>query len=145
MIKNLIIGVLIIGLLSIIGYGFFIQNFDIFADPVETKIKSECDYEGLRKIEMIEISGNAATNRSIQISATDCNSNNIYSEQIFVASASFIEPSDVIFNWKNFDTLTITYNEELKVFKKKNESDSIKPKIIFEYKFDNGTTTYTNH
>ena len=83
---------------------------------------------------MTEMTGNAALNRSIHIYTTDCNYHeNIESESIFVASAGFIKPKDVSFEWKSFDTLTIKYNKRLEIFKQKTVSESVNPKIIFEY------------
>lgn len=133
MIKNIIIGFLIITLIGSVGYFVYIINFQIFPDHEEIIVKEECDYDGLRKVTMEEIGGNATTNKSIQISATNCTSKNEYSEKILIVSASFIKPSDVSFKWKGFDTLTITFNKNLNVFKQKKESESIKPKITFEY------------
>lgn len=109
-------------------------NFEIFDEPTETELKVECDYESLRKVKMTEMTGNATLNRSIHIYATDCNyDENINPELIFVASAGFIKPKDVSFKWKSFDTLTIQYNKKLDIFQQKTESESVNPKIIFEY------------
>ncbi len=134
MIKKLLIGILLLGIISIIGYFVFLANFEIFDEPTETELKVECDYEGLRKVKMTEMTGNATANRSIHIYATNCNyDENIELESIFVASAGFIKPKDVNFEWKSFDTLTIRYNKKLEIFKQKTESESVNPKIIFEY------------
>ena len=108
-------------------------NFEIFDEPTETELKAECDYDGLRKIKMTQETGNATTNRSIIIYATECDNEEKYSELIFVASAGFIKPKDVDFEWKNFDTLTIRYNKKLEIFEQKTESKSVNPKIIIEY------------
>lgn len=109
-------------------------NFEIFDEPTETELKAECDYEGLRKVKMTEMTGNATANGSIRIYATDCNYNGeIEPELIFVASAGFIKPTDVNFEWKSFDTLTIKYNKIIEIYKQKTESESVNPKIIFEY------------
>ena len=134
MTKKILIGILIFGLLSIIGFAVFMANFEIFDEPTETVLKTECDYEGLRKVKMTEMTGNATANNSIHIYVTDCNyDENIEPEPIFVASAGFIKPKDVSFEWKSFDTLTIKYNKKLEIFKQKKESESVNPKIIFEY------------
>ena len=118
--------------MAIIGFVVFMANFQIFDEP--TELKAECDYEGLRKVKMTEITGNATVNKSIHIYATDCIYNGeIEPEPIFVASAGFIKPKDVNFEWKSFDTLTITYNKKIDIFKQKTESESVNPKIIFEY------------
>ncbi len=120
--------------MAIIGFFVLLANFEIFDEPTETELKVECDYEGLRKVKMTEMTGNATSNRSIHIYATDCNSEEkIEPEPIFVASAGFIKPKDVNFEWKSFDTLTIKYNKKLNIFKQKSESESLNPKIIFEY------------
>jgi len=134
LIKKSLIGILLLGIISIIGYFLFIANFEVFDKPIETELKVECDYEGLRKIRMTEMTGNVTVNRSIHIYTTDCNyDENIKPESIFIASAGFIKPKDVNFEWKSFDTLTIKYNKKLEVFKQKKESESVNPKIIFEY------------
>ena len=134
LIKKIIIGILLIGIISIMGFFVFMANFEIFDEATETELKVECDYEGLRKVKMTEMTGNATLNRSIHIYATDCNyDENIKAETIFVASAGFIKPKDVNFEWKSFDTLTIKYNKKLEIFKQKTESESITPKIVIEY------------
>ncbi len=109
-------------------------NFELFDEPTETELKAECDYEGLRRVKMTEMTGNATANRSIHIYATDCNYNGeIEPEPVFVASAGFIKPKDVNFEWKSFDTLTIKYNKLIEIYTQKTESESVNPKIIFEY------------
>ena len=134
MIKKILIGILLLGIIAIIGFVVLMANFEIFDEPTETELKAECDYESLRKIKMTEMTGNATTNRSIHIYATECNYDEKNEpEPIFVASAGFIKPKDVNFEWKNFDTLTIRYNKKLEIFKQKKESESINPKIVFEY------------
>ena len=134
LIKKILIGSLLLGIISTIGYLIFMPNFDLFDEPTETELKAECDYEGLRKIKMTEMTGNATSNRSIHIYATDCNyDEKIEPELIFVVSAGFIKPKNVSFEWKSFDTLTIKYNKKLDIFKQKTESESVNPKIIFEY------------
>ena len=106
--KRILIGTLLLGILAIIGFSFLMENFEIFDKPTETELKMECDYDGLRKIRMTEMTGNATLNRSIHIYASDCNyDKNIEAEPIFVASTSFIKPKDVNFEWRGFDTLTI--------------------------------------
>jgi len=137
LIKKILIGILLLGIIAIIGFFVLMANFELFDEPTEMELKAECDYEGLRKVKMTEMTGNATLNRSIHIYATNCNyDENIEAEQIFVASAGFIKPKDVSFEWKNFDTLTIKYNNKLEIFKKKLESESVNPKIIFEYLTD---------
>lgn len=132
--KKILIGILIFGLLAIIGLAVFMANFEIFDEPTETELKVECDYEGLRKVKMTKMTGNATVNSSIHIYATDCiYDENIEPEPIFIASSGSIKPNDVSFEWKSFDTLTIKYDKKLKVFKQKKESESLNPKIIFQY------------
>jgi len=134
LIRNILIGILLLGIISVIGFFVFMVNFELFDEPTETELKAECDYEGLRKIRMTEMTGNATANRSIHIYATDCNyDEKIKTESIFVASAGFIKPKNVNFEWKTFDTLTIRYNKKLEIFKQKAESESVNPKIIIEY------------
>lgn len=134
MIKKILIAFFLIGVIVIIGFLVFMADFEIFDEPVETELKVECDYEGLRKVKMTEITVNATLNRSIHIYATDCNyDENIEPELIFVVSTGFIKSKDVSFEWKSFDTLTIKYNKKLEVFKQKAESESVNPKIMFEY------------
>ena len=134
MIKRIFNGILLFGTLALIGFFVFFINFELFDEPIETELKAECDYKGLRKVKMTEMTGNATANRSIHIYATDCNYNgDIKPESIFVASAGFIKPKDVNFEWKSFDTLTIKYNKKIDIFKQKTESESVNPKIIFEY------------
>ena len=83
---------------------------------------------------MYELNGNAVTNGAIHISASDCFENKIEnSELIFTVSSPNIETSDINFEWKSFDTLTIKYNKKLGIFKQKTESETVNPKIIFEY------------
>ena len=109
-------------------------NFNLYDEPIETELKAECDYEGLRKVIMTEMTGNASLNRSIHIYTADCNyDGNIEAEPIFVASAGFIKPKDVSIEWKTFDTLLIKYNKKLEIYKQTKESKSVNPKIIFEY------------
>ena len=132
--KKILIGILLLGFIAIIGFVVFMANFELFDEPTETELKAECDYEGLRKVKMTEMTENATANRSIHIYATDCNyDEKIEPEPIFVVSAGFIKPKDVSFEWKSFDTLRIRYNKKLEVFKQKTESESVNPKIIFEY------------
>ena len=100
MIKKILIGILLLGIIAIIGFFVLIANFEIFDEPTETELKAECDYEGLRKIKMTQESGNATANRSILIYATDCIADEKEPELIFVASAGFIKPKDVDFEWK---------------------------------------------
>jgi hypothetical protein len=134
LIKKIVIGISLLGIIALIGFFIFMANFEIFDEPTETELKTECDYEGLRKVKMTEMSGNATANKSIHIYATNCNyDEKIEAVSIFVASASFIKSKDVSFEWKSFDTLTIKYNKKLEIFKQKLESESVNPKIVFEY------------
>lgn len=98
-------------------------------------MKTECDSEGLRKIIMMEYSGNAVTNGSLHISITPCrNSKQKKPEPIFIVDAPNISPSDVRFEWKSLDSVTIIFDKRLRIFKQEMESKSIQPKIVFSYK-----------
>lgn len=132
--KKVIIGILLAGIIAMFGLFIFMTNFEVFEEPSETELKAECDYEGLRKVRMVEMSGNATLNRSIHIYASNCTyTEDDKDESIFVISAGFIKPKDVNFEWKNFDTLTIRYNKRLDIFEQKIKSESVNPKIVFEY------------
>ncbi|MFI2743571.1 hypothetical protein ACG2LH_12585 [Zhouia sp. PK063] len=118
----------------IVGGIIFIANFKLFDDPIETELKVLCDYDGLRKVKMIEVSGNATLNPSIQIYAMECDYNDHKKpETIFIASAGYIQPKDVNFEWKNFDTIIIEYRKDLQIFKQKKQSTSLNPKITFKH------------
>ncbi|WP_055446233.1 hypothetical protein [Lacinutrix mariniflava] len=138
MIKKIVFGILILGVIAIIGYLILMANFDIFNAPTETELKLECDDSGLRKITMYEVSGNATTNKSILIKSSDCNAK-LYSDElinpelIFSATLPNIKNSDVNFEWRNFDTITIRYNKKLRILKMESESSTLNPKITFEY------------
>ena len=113
-------------------------NFDIFDAPTETELKTECDYEGLRKITMLELKGNATTNNSILIKSSDCNvelysDELINSELIFSVNSPNLKSTDVNFEWKTFDTLIIKYKKNVRIIEKLSESNTVNPKIIFEY------------
>jgi len=109
-------------------------NFELFARVPVSQIKAECDYEGIRKVVMNELNGNAVTNGTIYISVSKCAEIDFEdSELIFSVSSSNISQKDINLKWKSFDTLTIKYNKKLEVFKQKKESESVNPKIIFEY------------
>jgi hypothetical protein len=136
--KKILIGILLLGIIVLIGFFVFMKNFEVFDKPIETELKMECDDSGLRKVSMYELSGNATTNNSIQIKSSDCDvdlysDNLINSELIFSASSPNIKHSDVKFEWKSFDTLTVRYKKNLRIIKKESESNTINPKIIFEY------------
>ena len=138
LIKKLLIRILLLGIISIIGYSIFMSNFEVFDKPIETELKTECDDSGLRKVSMYELKGNATTDSSIVIKSSECNAdlysdNLINSELIFSVSSPNLKQSDVKFTWKSFDTLTIMYNKKVSVFQQKKESESLNPKIIFEY------------
>jgi len=110
------------------------SSFELFARVPVSKVKEECDYDGLRKAVMNELNGNAVTNGTIYISVSECADIDFEdSELIFSVSSSNISQKDINFQWKSFDTLTIKYNKKLTVFKQKKESESVNPKVIFEY------------
>jgi len=132
--KKILIGIVLLGITSIIGYFVFIANFELFARVPVSLIKEECDYYGIRKVVMNELNGNAVTNGTIYISVSKCAEIGFEdSELIFSVSSSNISKKDINFKWKTFDTLTIKYNNKMEVFKQKKESKSVNPKIIFEY------------
>ena len=132
--KKLIIGIILLGIISIIGYFVFMTNFELFSRVPVSQIKEECDYDKIRKVVMNELNGNAVTNGTIYISVSKCTEIEFEdSELIFSVSSSNINQKDVNFKWKSFDTLTIKYNRKLKIVKQKKESESVNPKIIFEY------------
>jgi len=132
--KKILVGIILIGIISIIGYFAFMSSFELFARVPVSKVKEECDYDGLRKAVMNELNGNAVTNGTIYISVSECADIDFEdSELIFSVSSSNISQKDINFQWKSFDTLTIKYNKKLTVFKQKKESESVNPKVIFEY------------
>ena len=71
--KKLIIGVLLLAIITIVCVFIYMKNFELFDEPKEVQIKTECDFEGLRKITMFELKGNATTNNSLLIKSSDCN------------------------------------------------------------------------
>ncbi|WKK75267.2 hypothetical protein QYS49_27470 [Marivirga salinae] len=134
LIRKILVGILLLAIIAVIGFFAFMANFEVFDEPIETELKVECDYEGLRKVKMTEMTGNATLNSSIHVYATTCEyDESDEHESIFVASSGFLKPKDVNFEWKSFDTLTIRYNKKLEVFKQKAKSESVNPSIIIEY------------
>ncbi|MDY7393770.1 hypothetical protein UMM65_00810 [Aureibaculum sp. 2210JD6-5] len=134
MIKKILIGIILLGIIAIIGFFIFMANFDIFGESIETELKAECDNKGLRKIILTKVAGNATMNPGMTIYATDCkNDKEKEPEPIFVTDLSYLKNSDVNFEWKNSDTIIIKYNKKLRIFKQETESKTVDPKIIFEY------------
>ena len=138
MIKKILIGILLVGIIAIIGFFVFMANFQLFDEPTHSELSADCDYEGLRQISMFELKGNATTNNSILIKSSDCiidiySDELINSELIFAVSSSNLQRLDVSFKWKGFDTLTIEYKKGLQISKQVFESKTVNPKIIFEY------------
>lgn len=136
--KKLIIGVLLLAIITIVCVFIYMKNFELFDEPKEVQIKTECDFEGLRKITMFELKGNATTNNSLLIKSSDCNvelysDDLINSELIFSVSSPNIQRSDLNFKWKDFDTLTIMYKKDLRILKQQFESKTVNPKVIFKY------------
>jgi len=132
--KKILIGIVLLGIASIIGYFVFMANFELYARVPVSQIKEECDYDGMRKVGMYELTGNSVTNGTIYISVSDCDEILFEdSETVFSVSSSYISTKDINIKWKNFDTLTINYNKKLNVFMQKTESESVNPKITFEY------------
>lgn len=125
---------IVIGLIIVSVMGFWFSSFFLFQTPKELLIKKECDYEGLRKVIMYEVNGNAVTNGAIHMSASHCLEEvDANSELIFSVTSPNIRSKDIDFEWKNFDTLTIQYNKKLEIIKQITVSNSINPKITFEY------------
>ncbi len=60
-------GIILFGITILTGFKYFIATFSIPGEPKEHELKTECDYEGLRKVRMTKIDGNATTNNSIHI------------------------------------------------------------------------------
>ncbi len=110
------------------------QNFQIFDEPNELRIKQECDYEGLRKITLSKIEGNAVTNNTFKIISSNCDEKNTKSEILFIVSSSHLTKKEIDFNWKSFDTLIIEYHKDFEVFTQKTITDKANPKIVIEYK-----------
>ena len=134
MIKNIIIGLSLLVLIATIGFIVFSFNFKIFDEPTETQLKVECDQKGLRKIRMTKLSGNATVEESIHIYASSCGEKVTDSdESIFIATSSSFGKNEVSFEWKSIDTVIISYNKNLSVFKKKTESEFVVPKVFFKY------------
>lgn len=134
LIKKILIGILLIGIISSIGFLIFLTNFELFARVPVKKIKEECDKSKIRKVAMYELSGNATTNGTIYMSVSKCDEIDFEnSELIFSVSSSNINQEDIKFEWISLDTLKIMYNKNLEVFKQKTESEFVKRKIIFEY------------
>lgn len=132
--KKIFFGALTLGTAALVGVFVYARTFQFFEEPTETELKVACDYEGFRKIRMSEMSGNATANNSIHIYASECNDDdNLLNEPIFVASASFIKPTDVSFEWKNVDTVIIKYNKNLEIFNKKTHSEKLNTEIVFKY------------
>ena len=132
--KIIVIAIFLIGLILVSGFGLWISNISLFEGSEELLIKQECDYEGLRKVGMYEVNGNAVTNNSIHIYVSDCKETQINNfEKIFTVSSSNIQRTDLDFKWKNFDTIIINFNKSLQIFAQKNETESVNPKIIIEY------------
>ena len=134
MIKKIIIGISILGIIASLTYVIFLSSFNLFGKPIETELKTECDNKGVRKIIMTKIGGNAAANPGITIYATECvNDEQKEPEPIFVTDLAYLNNSDVKFEWKNFDTVFIKYNKELRIFKQESISKTVTPKIVFKY------------
>ena len=110
------------------------QNFQIFDEPNELRIKQECDYEGLRKITLSKTEGNAITNNTFKIISSNCDEKNTKSEIVFIVSSSHLTQKEINFKWKSFDTLEIEYHKDFEVFTQKTITKKANPKIVIEYK-----------
>ena len=107
-------------LLGIISFIVFLNGFEMFDKPTREIVKSECDYEGLRQASIFTLAGNATANPSMNVSVklgcdykTDEEVDNI----LFTADAPFMDESDLEAKWVSFDTLRITYDSRLRLFK----------------------------
>ena len=132
-IKKIILILLIIVLIGIFSFNIFIQNFEIFGKPNRIEIEAECDYEGMRKITLYKIEGNAVTNNGFILVSSYCDEKNLSSEILFSASSSNLSEKNIYFKWKSFDTVEIKYHKDFEVIEKKTISKKVNPKIIFKY------------
>jgi hypothetical protein len=107
-------------LLGIIGFMVFLNGFEMFDEPTREIVRSECDYEGLRQATIFTSTGNATANPSMNVSVKlgcDGNSNEEVDNILFTADSPFLRESDLEVKWESFDTLRITYDSHLRVFK----------------------------
>jgi hypothetical protein len=91
----------------------------MFNAPDKKVLAYKCDYEGLRRVEVYRIDGNAVTNPSIHVSVQlGCDNTDRKDEKtIFTANNSSMTDTDVKMNWATFDTLAIEYKKGLRIFK----------------------------
>src|SRR5688500_17080864 len=97
-----------------------ILSCNIFDDSRNRILKQECDYEGIRKAILFSKEGSATTDNSIHLSLVGC-FENIKENQtgsIFVADGNAVlDSTSVSFKWNGFDTLQVTYDSRLRIFK----------------------------
>jgi len=99
---------------SLVAYGIFINNVDLFGEPEKEILKINCDYEGLRQATIFEFSGNAVTAPSLIVSIDiGCSSNPYDSKKKIVFSAEHTGGTALNTEWKSFDSLRIIYSERL--------------------------------
>jgi hypothetical protein len=116
-------GFIVVGslmLLGIIGFIVFLNSFEMFEEPTRDIVRSECDYEGLRQATVFTLAGNATANPSLHVSAKlGCNGNTdeAVGNLLFTADTPFLNGDEVEVKWVSFDTLRITYDARLRVFK----------------------------
>jgi hypothetical protein len=97
----------------VIAYGIFINTFDLFGEPEKTIIDKNCDYEGLRQATVYNFGGNAVTIPLIVVSIDlGCTDKPNDKEKKVIFSAEH-KGGSVETNWLTFDTLKITYTQNL--------------------------------
>jgi len=132
-----ILSISILGLT--IGLIVFTVNFNIFDEPVQNIIRTECDHMGIKQASVFTLTGNATLNPSIHVSTElGCNDYNEHknSKIIFTADNGRIEGDEVDIKWTSFDTLTVVYNSNLRIFEQQtsmNFQDSTN-KFVIQYK-----------
>lgn len=107
-------------LLGIIGFMIFLNGFEMFDEPAREIVRSESDYEGLRQVTIFKTAGNATANPSINVSVKldyDGHNDEKMDNILFTADAPFLDENDLEAKWESIDTLRVTYDSRLRVFK----------------------------
>ena len=106
------ISIIVFGLF--VAYGIFISTFDLFGEPKEQVLDTNCDYEGLRQVTIFKYGGNAVTNPAIKVSIDlGCGGRPNDSEKKIVFSAEHLGGTSVQTEWISRDTLNIVYSNKL--------------------------------
>lgn len=114
--------ILVLAILTLLAVGMFLSSFNILGDPERKIILQECDYEGLRRVNLFKLSGNSTANPSIHITVGDCgNNNSLMDREIFTADKPHLIDSEVKIIWISFDTLKVEYADDLRVFNQKKD------------------------